>query len=79
MSEHLDQETRRKYRAAIANLPWLQRKVFELSRFEDLSYAEIGALMGLSPRYVERQFARALYKIGKQIDGETLNWWERLF
>jgi RNA polymerase sigma factor (sigma-70 family) len=79
MSDHLDEETRRKYRAAIENLPWLQRKVFELSRFKDLSYAEIGVLMGLSPRYIERQFAKALYKIGKQIDGEKLSWLERLF
>lgn len=79
MSDRLDQETRRKYLAAISSLPWLQRKVFELSRFEDLSYAEIGALMGLSPRYIEHQFAKALYKIGKQIDGEKLSWWERCF
>lgn len=78
MSDYLE-ETRRKYRAAIANLPWLQREVFELSRLHDLSYAEIGVLMGLSPRYIERQFAKALYKIGKQIDGEKLSWWERLF
>jgi RNA polymerase sigma-70 factor (ECF subfamily) len=79
MSGHLDHETARRYRVAISNLPWLQRKVFELSRFEDLSYAEIGWLMGLSPRYIERQFAKALYKIGKQIDGEKLSWWERWF
>lgn len=79
MTDHLDEATRDKYRAAIANLPWLQRRVFELSRIEDLSYAEIGVLMGLSARYIERQFAKALYKIGKQIDGEKLNWWERLF
>lgn len=79
MSDHLDEETRSRYRAAIANLPWLQRQVFELSRFEDLSYAEIGVLLGLSPRYIERQFAKALYKIGKQVDGEKLSWWERLF
>jgi RNA polymerase sigma factor (sigma-70 family) len=79
MPDELDHETRLKYRAAISNLPWLQRKVFELSRTEDLSYAEIGVLMGLSPQYIERQFAKALYKIAKQIDGETLSWWERLF
>ena len=78
MSDHPDHEMQCRYRAAISNLPWLQREVFELSRFEDLSYAEIGVLMGLSPRYVERQFAKALYKIGKQIDGEELSWWERL-
>jgi RNA polymerase sigma-70 factor (ECF subfamily) len=78
MSE-LDPETRRKYLTAISNLPWIQREVFELSRFEHLSYAEIGVLMGLSPRYIERQFAKALYKIGKQIDGEKLSWWERWF
>ena len=78
MSE-LDPETRRKYLVAISNLPWLQREVFELSRLEDLSYAEIGVLLGLCPRYIERQFATALYKICKQIDGEKLTWWERWF
>lgn len=79
MPDHLDPETAHRYRKAISKLPWLQRKIFELSRFEDLSYAEIGLLMRLSPRYIERQFAKALYKIGKQIDGEKLSWWERLF
>jgi RNA polymerase sigma-70 factor (ECF subfamily) len=79
MRDHLDYETARRYRTAIAKLPWLQREIFELSRFEDLSYAEIAVLMGLSPRYIERQFAKALYKVGKQIDGEKLSWWERLF
>lgn len=79
MSDHLDEETRSKYLAAIANLPRLQRRVFELSRIEDLSYAEIGVLLGLSSRYIERQFAKALYKIGKQVDGEKLSLWERLF
>jgi RNA polymerase sigma-70 factor (ECF subfamily) len=79
MPDQLSQETRIKYRAAIKNLPWLQREVFELSRFDDLSYAEIAVLLGLSPRYVERQFAKAIYKIGKQVDGEKLSWWERLF
>jgi len=79
MSDQLDPETARKYQAAISKLPWLQRKVFELSRFEELSYAEIGVLVGLSPRYIERQFAKALYKIAKQIDGEKLSWWERWF
>jgi RNA polymerase sigma factor (sigma-70 family) len=79
MPDHLDPETARMYRTAISKLPWLQRKVFELSRLEDLSYAEIGVLMGLTPGYIERQFAKALYKIAKQVDGEKLSWWERLF
>ncbi len=79
MPNQVDPETAREYRVAISKLPWLQRKVFELSRFDDLSYAEIGALFGLSPQYIERQFAKALYKIAKQLDGEKLSWWERLF
>ena len=79
MPDQLDPETRRLYLDAIANLPWLQRKVFELSCYERLTYAEIGVLTGLSPRYIERQFAKALYKVGKQVDGGKLSWWDRVF
>ena len=79
MSDQLDPHTRQLYLDAISNLPWLQRKVFELSCWSNLSYAEIGVLTGLSPRYIERQFAKALYKVGKQVDGGRLTWWERLW
>lgn len=78
MSE-LDPDMRRKYRAAFDNLPWVQREIFRLHAVEKLSYPEIAWLLGINVRTIERQLAKALYKIGKQIEGEPLRWWERWF
>jgi RNA polymerase sigma factor (sigma-70 family) len=75
----LDPETRRRYLAAIANLPWMQREIFRLHAVEKLSYPDIAWLLRINVRTVERHLAKALYKIGKQIDGEQLRWWERWF
>jgi hypothetical protein len=35
--------------------------------------------MKVNERYVERQMARAITKLCKQMDGEPLSWWERWF
>lgn len=78
MSED-DAELRRRYGAAFANLPWIQREIFQLHRLEGLPYAEIAWLMKVSERYVERQMAKAIHKIAKQMDGHPLSWWERRF
>jgi RNA polymerase sigma factor (sigma-70 family) len=67
----------RKYRAAFENLPWVQREVFRLHAVEDYSYAEIAFLLRTNVRTVERQLAKAIYKIAKQMDGDPLSWWER--
>lgn len=75
----LDPELRRKYRAAFARLPWVQREVFRLHAVEDYSYEEIAFLLRTNVLTVERQLAKALYKITKQMDGERLSWWERWF
>ena len=74
-----DPELRRKLETAFANLPWVQQEVFRLHRLEDFSYAEIAWLMGVNERFVERQMAKAIYKLVKQMDGEKLSWWERRF
>ena len=79
MPDHVDPDVRQRFERAFANLPWLQREIFILHRLEGLSYAEIGYLLALSPRYVERQLGRALYKLAKQMDGQSLSWWERWF
>jgi len=78
MSED-DVQLRRSYQAAFANLPWIQREVFRLHAVEDYSYAEIAFLLRTNVRTVERQMAKAIYKIAKQMDGYPLNWWERWF
>ncbi len=72
MMPRLDPKMRRKYLEAIANLPWVQREIFKLHAIEQLSYPEIALLLGTNVRTIERQLAKALYKIGKQVDGEPL-------
>ena len=79
MSRGIDSELRRKYGAAFAELPWVQREVFRLHAVEDYSYEEIAFLLRTNVRTVERQMAKALYKIAKQMDGEQLSWRERWF
>ena len=46
---------------------------------EDLPHDAIANRKGISIGEVERQMASAIYKIGKQIDGHKLSWWERWF
>lgn len=67
------------YREAFGKLPWLQREIFILHRIQGLSYQEIARLLGLSERYVERQMAKAIAGIAKQLAGRPLRWWERWF
>ena len=74
-----DPELLRRLEDALANMPRKQREIFLAHRLDDMSYAEIARRTGLSVRQVERQMARALYKLCKQMDGHPLNWWERLF
>jgi len=75
----LDPELRQKYQAAFDNLPWVQREIVRLYAIEDYSYAEIAFLLRTNLRTVERQMAKAIYKITKQMDGHRLSWWERWF
>jgi RNA polymerase sigma-70 factor (ECF subfamily) len=77
MSNDLDAELHRKYRSAVDALPRKQREIFLAHRLQDMPYDEIARRTGLSIRQVERQMARAMYKLVKQMEGEPLSWWER--
>lgn len=44
-----------------------------------MSYPEIARCTGLSVKQVERQMAKAIYKLCKWVDGHRLNWFERWF
>ena len=79
MSNHLDAEQQLRFKAAFARLPWIQREIFILHRLHHLSYAEIGCLLGLSERYIERQMAKALSRLVKQMNGDKLKLRERWF
>lgn len=58
-SEALGSEAARKVREAVAALPELQREVIELSRYEGLSYAEIGRVTGRTENAVKQAAHRA--------------------
>ena len=79
MASDPDPQTRARFRAAFRKLPWVQREVFRAHRVEGLSYGEIAWLMRVSEAFVERQMAKAIAKLMKQMEGETLGWWERWF
>jgi RNA polymerase sigma-70 factor (ECF subfamily) len=52
---------------AINDLPEQCRIIFQLSRYEDLKYAEIAVQLGLSVKTVETQMSRALKKLRVQL------------
>lgn len=55
--------------AAIAELPEQMRRIFKLSRFEGLKYAEIADKMNISVKTVETQISRALAKMREKLSG----------
>lgn len=52
---------------AVSELPHQMRKVFELSRYEGLKYAQIASLLNLSIKTVETQMSRALLKLRQRL------------
>jgi RNA polymerase sigma-19 factor, ECF subfamily len=52
---------------AVHELPDQMRKVFELSRYEGLKYAEIAAQLEISIKTVETQMSRALVKLRQKL------------
>jgi RNA polymerase sigma factor (sigma-70 family) len=74
-----DPELLRRLEDAVAAMPRAQREIFLAHRLDKMSYAEIARRTGLSVKQVERQMARAIYKLCKQMDGHPLSWWERWF
>jgi RNA polymerase sigma-70 factor (ECF subfamily) len=67
-----DPQLRRKLEAALRTLSPIERTIFLAHRLENLSYAEIAHRTGLTAPIVERHLARAIYRLAKKLDGETL-------
>jgi RNA polymerase sigma-70 factor (ECF subfamily) len=79
MSDKVDVDLLRRLEEAVAAMPAKQREIFLAHRLDDMSYAEIARRTDLSVPQVERQMARAFYKLCKQMDGHPISWWERWF
>lgn len=58
-----DLDRSRKVKQAIEKLPPRARTIFELSRFEGLTYGEIAGFMKISEKTVENQMRIALFKL----------------
>ena len=54
---------------ALTQLPPECRRVFELSRFQEMSYAQIAGQLGISIKTVEGQMGKALRVLRKQLAG----------
>lgn len=66
-------ETSAAVAAALTHLPTECRRVFELSRFEELSYREIAETLEISPKTVENQMGKALRILRQQLSGVLKN------
>lgn len=53
--------------SAVNELPDQMRRIFELSRYEGLKYAEIASALNLSVKTVETQMSRALVKLRQKL------------
>ncbi len=66
-------ETAAAVAAALTHLPTECRRVFELSRFEELSYKEIAEALEISPKTVENQMGKALRIMRQQLGNVLKN------
>ncbi len=60
-------ELEQKIREAIDNLPLKRREVFIMSRYDELSYTEIAAKLGISVKTVENQMGAALKTLREEL------------
>lgn len=60
-------ELENQLKKALNDLPEQCRTIFQLSRFEELKYAEIAAQLGLSVKTVEGQMSKALKRLRLQL------------
>lgn len=65
--QYLHGELKDQVRAAVDQLPSRCRTVFQLSRYEEMSYKEIAAEMDISVKTVENQMGKALKFLRKEL------------
>jgi RNA polymerase sigma-70 factor (ECF subfamily) len=69
LPEVFREELEERIRAAIDGLPEQCRKVFVLSRYDELRYAEIAEKLGISVNTVENQISKALRILREALGG----------
>lgn len=80
MTPHASEaEELRQLEKAVSNLPPMQRHIFLAKCRDHQSYAEIAARTRLTRNGVQKQLARALFNIRRQLNGQRLCWWARWF
>ena len=62
-----------RFERALNRLPFLEREALRLKARDGLSYAEIGAVLGLSPEAAEARVVRALIKLDVRLNERP--WW----
>lgn len=72
-------DLKRQIDTILTSLPPQQQKIFNLSRFEGLSHADIAIKLNLSVRTVENQIYRALKIIKDNLKAELFFWFCFLF
>ena len=73
-SQRLDrQELPRRVHRAVAKLPAIDREVLVMRTFEELSYDEVAAILGVDPATARKRHGRALLRLHKALleDGLT--------
>ena len=65
-------EFKRNLALAISKLPEQQRSVFQLSKFEQLSYFQISQQLGISPLTVKTHLSRAVSSIKRQFESKGI-------
>ncbi len=68
-AHYLHSELEQSIKEAIDTLPPKCRAVFQLSRFEELTYNEIAGQMGISVKTVENQMGKALKILRERLQG----------
>ena len=66
----IGKELNAKIQSAINNLPTERRRIFLMSRMDELKYKEIAEKLGISIKTVENQMGKALAALRKDLSGE---------
>jgi len=59
----------------LRRLPFLEREALLMKSRDRLTYAEIGAVLGLSAAQAEAKVASALVRLRERLDRDCRPWW----